>query len=138
MYTVQGPALLSRITQAEYSIRERAVPIYPVYVFSSINNAFPPHMTSGLPLYTVCVCIYRVIVREVTDPDCGVKRQFAVDQCYWSEQHLFHTHNNALVGVQKMVTFSISMHIMSVCYAMLVQRFEPQGRRFTNFHYCYY
>ena len=23
-------------------------------------------------------------------------------------------------------------------YAMLVQRFEPQGRRFTNFHYDYY
>ena len=30
---------------------------------------------------------------------------------------------------------SISMYIM--CYTMLVQRFEPQGRRFTNFHYYY-
>ena len=27
------------------------------------------------------------------------------------------------------------MYIMCV---MLVQRFEPQGRRFTNFHYYYY
>ena len=25
-----------------------------------------------------------------------------------------------------------------VCNTMLVQRFEPQGRRFTNFHYYYY
>ena len=25
-----------------------------------------------------------------------------------------------------------------MCYATLVQRFEPQGRRFTNFHYYYY
>ena len=24
------------------------------------------------------------------------------------------------------------------CYIMLVQRFEPQGRRLTNFHYYYY
>ena len=32
------------------------------------------------------------------------------------------------------ITFSISMYIMCV----LVQRFEPQGRRFTNFHYYYY
>ena len=28
------------------------------------------------------------------------------------------------------------MYIM--CYTMLVQRFEPQGRRFTNFHHYYY
>ena len=32
------------------------------------------------------------------------------------------------------ITFSISMYI--IC--MLVQRFEPQGRRFTTFHYYYY
>ena len=25
-----------------------------------------------------------------------------------------------------------------MCYAMLVQHFDPQGRRFTNFHYCCY
>ena len=25
-----------------------------------------------------------------------------------------------------------------VCHIMLVQRFEPQGMRFTNFHYYYY
>ena len=32
-------------------------------------------------------------------------------------------------------TISISMYI--VCNAMLVQHFEPKGRRFTNFHYYY-
>ena len=31
-------------------------------------------------------------------------------------------------------TFSICVHY--VC--LLVQRFEPQGRRFTNFHYYYF
>ena len=30
----------------------------------------------------------------------------------------------------------VDVHHM--CYTMLVQRFEPQGRRFTNFHYYYY
>ena len=34
-----------------------------------------------------------------------------------------------------LMTFSISMYIMCVCF---VQRFEQQGRRFTNFHYYYY
>ncbi len=28
------------------------------------------------------------------------------------------------------------MYIM--CRILLVQRFKPQGRRFTNFHYYYY
>ena len=31
--------------------------------------------------------------------------------------------------------FHLDVHY--VCYTMLVQRFEPQGRRFTDFHYCY-
>ena len=31
--------------------------------------------------------------------------------------------------------FHLDVHY--VCYPMLVQRFEPQGRRFTNFHYYY-
>ena len=31
--------------------------------------------------------------------------------------------------------FHLDVHY--VCYTMLVQRFEPQGRRFTNFHYYY-
>ena len=30
------------------------------------------------------------------------------------------------------------LNVYYVCYTMLVQRFEPQGRRFTNFHYYYY
>ena len=32
--------------------------------------------------------------------------------------------------------FHLDVHY--VCYTVLVQRFEPQGRRFTNFHYYYY
>ena len=32
--------------------------------------------------------------------------------------------------------FHLDVHY--VCYTMLVQHFEPQGRRFTNFHYYYY
>ena len=36
--------------------------------------------------------------------------------------------------------FSIADNVLHldvhyVCYTMLVRRFEPQGRRFTNFHY---
>ena len=31
--------------------------------------------------------------------------------------------------------YHLDIHCM--CYIMLVQRFEPQGRRFTNFHYYY-
>ena len=37
------------------------------------------------------------------------------------------------VFVELLITFSISVYIM---HAMFVQRFELQGRRFTNFHYC--
>ena len=32
--------------------------------------------------------------------------------------------------------FNLDVHY--VCYTMRVQRFEPQGRRFTNFHYYYH
>ena len=32
--------------------------------------------------------------------------------------------------------FHLAVHY--VCYNILVQRFEPQGWRFTNFHYYYY
>ena len=32
--------------------------------------------------------------------------------------------------------FHLSVHY--VCYPMLVQRFEPQGRCFTNFHYYHH
>ena len=40
----------------------------------------------------------------------------------------------AFLFVKLLVTFSMSMYIM--CVIMLVQRFEPQGRRLTNLH-CY-
>ena len=35
----------------------------------------------------------------------------------------------------------IHLDVHYVCYTMLVQRFEPQDRRFTNYYYycyCYY
>ena len=32
--------------------------------------------------------------------------------------------------------FHLDVHY--ACYTMLVQRYEPQGRRLTNFHYYYY
>ena len=38
-----------------------------------------------------------------------------------------------LVFVKLLIAFSISMY--SMCYIIFVQRFEPRGRRFTNFHF---
>ncbi len=32
----------------------------------------------------------------------------------------------------------LSLDVHYVCHIMLVQRFDPQGRRFTYFHYYYY
>ena len=40
-----------------------------------------------------------------------------------------------LAWVKLRVTFSLSKYSMCV---MFVRRFEPRGRRFTNFHYYYY
>ena len=39
-----------------------------------------------------------------------------------------------LAFVRLLITFSISVYVMCV---MFVHRFEPQGRRFTNFRYDY-
>ena len=36
------------------------------------------------------------------------------------------------------LVFAFHIHIFCVCYTMLVQRFELQSRRFTNFGYYYY
>ena len=44
--------------------------------------------------------------------------------------------SRSVVGLKKEIGNIFHLDVHYVC--MLVQRFQPQGRRFTNFHYYYY
>ena len=41
-----------------------------------------------------------------------------------------------LAFVRLLIAFSVSMYV--TCVILFVQRFEPRGRRLTNFHFYYY
>ena len=77
--------------------------------FSSQNISVKPCCPKFLSVCTVCVCVHTCISSIVFKKNC------------WYLLFLYNI-------------FHLDVHY--VC--MLVQRFEPQGRRFTNFHYYYY
>ena len=64
----------------------------------------------------MCVCVFRIVMLE---PLLMSTLSVSFSVCLF---------------VKLLVTFSMSMCIM--CVIILVQRFEPQGRRLTNLHYC--
>ena len=70
----------------------------------------------------VCTCTFCIVVLKPLSP---FRVSFFLFFSFLNIQTYFITDN-----------ISILMYI--VCYTMLVQRFELQGRRFTSFHYYYY
>ena len=79
--------------------------------FSSQNISVKPHCPSLLSVCTVCVC---------------------------KHVHLLHNYAWTLVDIYIFIFLDNIFHLDVHYVCMLVQRFEPQGRRFTNFHYYYY
>ena len=85
--------------------------------FSSQNISVKPHCPSLLSVCTMCmrvhVCVYVCVCASL-----ALCLKTLVDIFLFFGDNIFH----------------LGVHY--VC--MLVQCFEPQGRRFTNFHYYYY
>ena len=90
--------------------------------FSSQNISAKQHCPSPLSVCTVyvcvcvCVCIFCVVTLE------SLSTLF-VSCCFFFFFFMY---------------ISITDNISISMYIMCVQRFEPQGRRFTNFQYYYY
>ena len=90
--------------------------------FSSQKVSAQQHCPSpliGLYNVCVCVCVYACV--------CG-----CILHIVMFKPLLMST---LLVFVKLLIAFSILMYIIRL---MFIQHFEPQCRRFTNFHYYYY
>ena len=95
--------------------------------FSSQNISVKPHCPSLPSVCTVYVCV-RACVRAY----------MCVRACVCVHVHLLHNYAWTLVDIYILLLFDNIFHLDVHYVCMLVQCFEPQGRRFTNFHGYYY
>ena len=103
-------------------------------------------ITFSIWLYIMCVCLFRALSRRV-----GAFTNFHYYYYYYyvracvrarAHAHIFHIvmlepllMSINVLAFRQIADLSFHLHVRYVCHIILVQRFEPQGRRFTNFHY---
>ena len=91
-------------------------------------------MFSPISVCTMCVCVSVRVSVCVCVCVCASYTYLYLNPC-WCVHYVTLTVVSVLVFVKLQITFSISVHY--VCYIMFVQHYEPWGKGFTNFSYCY-